>query len=133
MLSPALVIRWAATNQLYSKSLYEAKRREWGFSKKSKAGDWADVGRITKIRRYCHGKESEVYRSGELISTKKLKKEISRHLLPTLQKQNSSSTIRLRALNTSYQIFSIANFWSSYTASDAYWLLYMYSSANVFR
>jgi hypothetical protein len=59
------------------KTQYEDTFDEWGFRKNRKKDDWQIMARKLDKRKRG-GKESNVYLEGQLIPTKKLRKEISR-------------------------------------------------------
>lgn len=67
-----------------SKQQYVRKLKEWGFEKNRQNQDWSSISRALKRRRAEAG-EADVYIDGRLIPSKKLKKEISRYVRPSLQ------------------------------------------------
>ncbi|CZR63647.1 uncharacterized protein PAC_13544 [Phialocephala subalpina] len=64
------------------KAQYTRKFKQWNFSKNSTSDKWKFVARELEKRKR-DGKESETYINGKLIPNKKIKKEISRYLLPS--------------------------------------------------
>ncbi|ETS74192.1 hypothetical protein PFICI_14058 [Pestalotiopsis fici W106-1] len=68
-----------------SKSQYEAKLKEWGFSKNIPVNTWKHVGhKIEKRKR--EGKDSVISINGVEISAKRVKKETSRHFYSVAQR-----------------------------------------------
>jgi hypothetical protein len=72
-----------------SKSQYDLQFKKWNLRKNLNKNAWKFIHcRLEK--RKCQGKESEIYFNNVLVPNKKVKKEISRHVLPTLQQGLSS-------------------------------------------
>ncbi|WKT53639.1 Clr5 domain [Fusarium oxysporum f. sp. vasinfectum] len=68
-----------------TKSQYEYRFKKWGFWKNLTHGNWQIISwKINKRKK--DGKNSDVYCGEELISVKRLRKEISRHDMTTLEK-----------------------------------------------
>jgi hypothetical protein len=72
-----------------SKSQYDLQFKKWHLRKNLNKNAWRFIHyRVEK--RKSQGKESEVYFNNTLVPDKKVKKEISRHVLPTFQQGLSS-------------------------------------------
>ncbi|KAH7190121.1 hypothetical protein DER44DRAFT_851925 [Fusarium oxysporum] len=68
-----------------NKSQYEYRFKKWGFWKNQTHENWQIISwKINKRKK--DGKNSDVYCGEELISVKRLRKEISRHDMTTLEK-----------------------------------------------
>ncbi|KAH8651560.1 ankyrin repeat-containing domain protein [Tricladium varicosporioides] len=67
-----------------SKAQYTRKFDEWGFKKNSTDAKWKFIARKLQ-KRNLEGKESDTYIDGKLVPRKKVKKEVSRHPLPSWQ------------------------------------------------
>lgn len=67
-----------------SKTQYTDKLGEWGYRKYRQNQDWSGVDRALKRRR-MKVDEADVYLEGQLIPSKKLKREISRYVRPSLR------------------------------------------------
>jgi len=84
----ALLIFETLSDEVNSKAQYVRQLKKWGFSKSLSEQSWKNIdGRIRK--RELEGKESEIYINGTLIPSKKLKKEISRHVRPSFVRERS--------------------------------------------
>ena len=67
----------------YSKTSYEGKLREWKFRKHMTSKDWKYVSRCE--RKHKNQKQpTEVYFNGSLVEAQKVRKELSRHIRPSL-------------------------------------------------
>jgi hypothetical protein len=62
-----------------SKAQYIRQFKKWGFAKYSTEEKWQFIAQRVQ-KRELEGKESETYINGNLMSRKKLQKEISRHV-----------------------------------------------------
>jgi hypothetical protein len=71
---------------LPSKAQYEKQFKEWGFQKNRTKKDWKIVSQKIGLRKRA-AKESDVYLDGQLVPTKKLRKEISRQGYMTFAEQ----------------------------------------------
>jgi Clr5 domain len=70
-----------------SKGRYETQFRKWNLRKNLRSSEWKYVShRIQKRKK--EGKESVVYFNRDAIAPEKVKKEISRHDMPTYQSGN---------------------------------------------
>ncbi|CZR68340.1 uncharacterized protein PAC_18239 [Phialocephala subalpina] len=67
-----------------SKAQYIRRLDKWGFKKYSSNEKWQFISRRLQ-KRSLEGKESDTFINGELLSLKKVKKEIVRHSLPSWQ------------------------------------------------
>ncbi|RDW66551.1 hypothetical protein BP6252_10186 [Coleophoma cylindrospora] len=72
-----------------SQAQYQRKFKDWGFRKYKKDPEWKAIIHHVKKRKR-EGKDSNVYIKGALIDPKKMRKETSRHDLPTLQNHNEA-------------------------------------------
>lgn len=71
-------------NPICSKQQYARKLKEWGFKKNRQNQEWSGLDCALKRRRVEVDK-ADVYFNGRLIPSKKLKREISRYVRPSLQ------------------------------------------------
>ncbi|KAI9834920.1 MAG: hypothetical protein M1819_002643 [Sarea resinae] len=69
---------------------YSTHLKDWDLKKYNTGETWRFVGHRVQKRK-LEGKESDVYNHGQLISEKKVKKEVSRHMLPTLASANAQA------------------------------------------
>lgn len=75
------------TQLTYSrKAQYERYFREWGFRKNKAEIDYKVLGQKIEIREKM-GRQSDIYRDGELVPRKKVRKEISRQGKMTFTEQ----------------------------------------------
>jgi hypothetical protein len=72
-----------------SKAQYTRQLQKWKISKNLTKGDWKVIAGHLK-RRKLEGRESEIRVNGLQIPRKKLKKEISRYILPSQEQELSS-------------------------------------------
>jgi glyoxylate carboligase len=69
-------------NPFNSKAQYEDQLKKWDMRKNLKASEWKYIAhRIQKRKR--EGLESDIYFNDTPIPPKKIKKEVSRHSIPT--------------------------------------------------
>jgi hypothetical protein len=68
------------------KTQYEKQFKDWGFQKNRTKQDWKDIGQKIGARKRM-AKESNIYLDGQLVPTKKLRKEISRQAHMTVYEQ----------------------------------------------
>jgi hypothetical protein len=69
-------------NHFNSKAQYEDQLKKWDMRKNLKASEWKYVAhRMQKRKR--EGLESDIYVHDTLVPPKKVKKEVSRHSIPT--------------------------------------------------
>jgi hypothetical protein len=83
------------SEKVNSKSQYLRILKKWGLKKTLSEQDWINIdGRIRK--RELERKDSDTYINGTLIPSTKLKKEISRHVRPSLiqEKNQGNQTAR---------------------------------------
>jgi hypothetical protein len=71
-------------DQCNSNAQYIGKLDQWGFKKNSTDEKWKFIAR-TLEKRELDGKESDTYINGKLVPRKRVKKEVSRHCLPSWQ------------------------------------------------
>ena len=69
------------SNHAKSKAQYVRQLSKWQVKKTSKGEEWKFIEHRLR-KRDLEGKDSETYINGELVPSKKIKKEISRHVLP---------------------------------------------------
>jgi len=79
------------TDWCNSKAQYTRKFERWGFKKNSTDAQWKLIARRLQ-KRSLEGKESETYLDGKLVPRKKVKKEVSRHSLPSWQIMSIAGT-----------------------------------------
>jgi len=74
--------RWS--NHANSKAQYVRQLSKWQLKKNSNGEKWKFIAHRVR-KRDLDGKDSETYINGELVPSKKIKKEISRHVLPRFE------------------------------------------------
>ena len=77
------------TDDVASKAQFELQFKKWKFRKNLNNEEWEYV-RHRSVKRQRDGKDSEAYINGSLISTKKIKKEVSRRFPPTFEESCAS-------------------------------------------
>lgn len=82
--SPLIFYLTSGADRFNSKPQYIRKFKQWGFKKNSTDEDWKFIARKLQ-KRNLEGKESNTYINGKLVPRKKLKREVSRHSLPSWQ------------------------------------------------
>lgn len=85
-------------NKCNSKAQYIRKFEQWGFKKNSTDEKWKYVAHKLQ-KRDLEGKESDIYVNGKLVTRKKVKKEVSRHSLPSWQIMSVSSEYLVNLLH----------------------------------
>ncbi|PQE03124.1 multiple ankyrin repeats single kh domain protein [Rutstroemia sp. NJR-2017a BBW] len=66
-----------------TKNQYTAQFKKWGWRKNITSDEWRLISRSIIQRREDHSKESEVYLNNVRIPDARIRKDISRHVLPT--------------------------------------------------
>lgn len=94
----------SGADRFNSKAQYIRKFKQWGFKKNSRDEDWKFIARKLQ-KRNLEGKESDTYINGKLAPRKKVKKEVSRHSLPSWQ---IMSIVGMHQANT-VQFLKLAN------------------------
>ena len=79
----SLSSRTIVAYRLNSKAQYVRQFQRWAFQKYGKETDWKAIGRTIKKREATGKVNSQVFINGSLVPMKKLRKELSRHCLPT--------------------------------------------------
>src|SRR2546423_10715695 len=77
------------TMELISKAQFTLQFNKWQFRKNLKDEEWEYI-RHQSLKRKRDGKESKVLVDGRLISTKRIKKEMSRRFPPTFAQRCTS-------------------------------------------
>lgn len=81
---PLIICSTSCADWCNSKAQYIRKFEQWGFKKNSTDENWKYIAHKLQ-KRNLEGKESDTYVNGKLVPRKKVKKEVSRHSLPSRQ------------------------------------------------
>lgn len=86
------------SNHAKSKAQYVRQLSKWQVKKNSKGEEWKFIAHRLR-KRDREGKDSETYINGELVPRKKIKKEISRHVLPRFERDYNFNAGQLNTYN----------------------------------
>jgi hypothetical protein len=81
---PLIIYLTSGADRPNSKAQYIRKFEKWGFKKNSTDENWKYIAQKLQ-KRNLEGKESDTYVNGKLVPRKRVKKEVSRHFLPSWQ------------------------------------------------